>query len=433
VVDSEWSAVSVLQDTHECISGSFALIEAAKVGVIPGLDILDRIAPKTYGTAFCVLDGEARVQLAARLDACIREASELASPLPAVEITLRITRNTEVEYTWHSLNELSKSSRTLQDSLAELARNEDDFDARQRRLHDTYEAFLSTLTQSTAAMVLEAFKLDGLQTLVEAMPQLAEQWTKFLKAPSASPTSALRNFGLLLASVLTRQPGRLDEALELYDALVGKLSYVQIRYTAADLPLEGVALWWATDNAVVNERRFARLDRCQNDHELAQEAAEALYAEKNEILDAYIRDRLQSPLPVDVARAIAVAGFSDNEQLAFDVLRTHESSMGLLGDAAKTCRYAMDRHQWAKHWFQAMQTAHSDEEFWAASVLFLKVVDARFDVLHQNTPKGNDVFRLWWWSVERQLKNRVDRWAEKRKKTLFGAEVPTPIFMLASL
>jgi hypothetical protein len=317
--------------------------------------------------------------------------------------------------------------------LAELARNEDDFNARQRRLHDTYEAFLSTLTQSTAAMVLEAFKLDGLQTLVEAMPRLAEQWTKLLKAPSASPKSALRNFGLLLASVLTRQPGRLDEALELYDALVDKRSYVQIRYTAADLPLEAMVLWWATDNAVVNERRFARLDRCQNDHELAQEAAAALYAEKNEILDAYIRERLQFPLPVDVARAIAVAGFSDNEQLASDVLRTHESNMGLLGDAAKTCRYAVDRHQWAKHWFQAMQTAHSEEAFWAASVLFLKVVDARFDVLHLDTPKGNDVFSQWWWSVERQLKNRLDRWAEKRKKTLFGAGLPTPIFMLASL
>lgn len=433
VVDSEWSAVSVLQDTHEYISGSFALIEAAKVGVIPGLGILDRIAPKTYGTAFCVLDGEARVQLAARLDACIREASEFASPLPAVEITLRITRNTEVEYAWHSLNELSKPSRTLQDSLAELARNEDDFNARQRRLHDTYEAFLSALTQSTAAMVLEAFELDGLQTLVEAMPQLAEQWTKLLKAPSASPTAALRNFGLLLASALTRQPGRLGEALELYDALVDRVSYVQIRYTAADLPLEAVALWWAADEAAVNERRFARLDRCQNDHELAQEAAAALYAEKSEILDAYIRDRLQASLPVDVARAITIAGFSDNEQLASDVLRTHENSMGLLGDAAKTCRYAMDRHQWAKHWLQAMQTAHSEEEFWAASVLFLKVVDARFDVLHLDTPKGNDVFSQWWWSVERQLKNRLDRWAEKRKKTLFGAGAPTPIFMLASL
>jgi hypothetical protein len=433
VVDSEWSAASVSQDTHEYISGSFALIEAAKGGVIPDLDILDRIAPKTYGTAFCVLDREARVQLAARLDACIREASGFASPLPAVEITLRITRNSEVEYARYSLNELSKPSRTLQDSLAELARNEDDFNARQRRLHDTYEAFLSTLTQSTAAMVLEAFKLDGLQTLVEAMPRLAEQWTKLLKAPSASPKSALRNFGLLLASVLTRQPGRLDEALELYDALVDKRSYVQIRYTAADLPLEAMVLWWATDNAVVNERRFARLDRCQNDHELAQEAAAALYAEKNEILDAYIRERLQFPLPVDVARAIAVAGFSDNEQLASDVLRTHESNMGLLGDAAKTCRYAVDRHQWAKHWFQAMQTAHSEEAFWAASVLFLKVVDARFDVLHLDTPKGNDVFSQWWWSVERQLKNRLDRWAEKRKKTLFGAGLPTPIFMLASL
>lgn len=429
VVDSDWSAAAVDQETHEYISGSFALIEAAKLGVIPGMDILDRIAPKTYGTAFCFLDEAAREQLAARLDACLREASAFDSPLPPVVITLQITRKTKVEYEWHSLEELPGSPRTLQDSLAELARTKGDFDARQQRLHDAYEAFRRKLTLSTAAVVLEAFKLEGLQTLVEAMPQLAERWATLLTVPTAAPQFALRNFGLLLATALSGQPSKLDEALELYDALVDKVSYVQVRYTAADLPLEVVALWWATDEAKVNIRRFTRLDRCQNDHALAQEAAAALYAGKGEILDAYIQDRLQSPLPVDIARAITVAGFSDNEQLASDVLRAHESDMGLLGEAAKTCRYAMDRHRWAKHWFHAMQTAHSEEDFWAASVLFLKVVDARFDALHRDTPTGNDVFKQWWWSVERQIENRFARWAEKRKKTLFGSGLPAPIFV----
>lgn len=431
VVDSGWSAATVSQESREYISGSFALIEAAKLGVIPGTDILDRITPKTYGTAFCHLKGEAREQLAARLDACIRETSELDSPLPPVMITLQITRSTETEYAWHSLDEQPKSPRTLQDSMAEFAESTESFNARQQRLQDAYEAFRRTLTLSTAAVVLEAFKLDGLQTLVEAMPQLAENWARLLKAPFAKPRYASRNFGLLLASALTRQPGKLNEALELYDVLVDKASYVQIRYTAADLPLEAVALWWATDEAKVNNRRFARLDRCQNDHELALDAAAALYAGKGEILDAYIQDRLQSSLPVDIARAITMAGFSDSEQLASDVLRTHENSMGLLGDAAKAYRYAMDRHRWAKHWFQAMQTAHSEEDFWAASVLFLKVVDARFDARHRDTPTGGDVFNQWWWSVERQIKNRFDKWAEKRKKTLFGSDLPAPIFVSA--
>jgi hypothetical protein len=429
VVDSGWSAATVPQESREYISGSFALIEAAKLGVIPGTDILDRITPKTYGTAFCHLESEAREQLAARLDACIREASELDSPLPPVVITLQINRNTETEYAWHSLNEQPKSARTLQVSFAELAESTDDFDARQQRLHDAYEAFRHTLTLSTAAVVLEAFKLDGLQTLVEAMPQLAERWTTLLKVPSVRPRCALRNFGLLLATALSRQPGKLGDALELYDVLVNKASYMQIRYTAALLPLEAVALWWAADETEVNDRRFVRLDRCPNDHELAQEAAAALYAGKGEILDAYIRDRLQSSLPVDIARAITVAGFSGNEQLASEVLRAHESDMGLLGEAAKTCRYAMDRHRWAKHWFQTVQTARSEEDFWAASVLFLKVVDARFDALHRDTPTGSDVFNQWWWSVERQVKNRLDKWAVKRKKTLFGTGVPAPIFM----
>jgi hypothetical protein len=429
VVDSGWSAATLPNDGQECISGSFALIEAAKMGVVVGTNILDRITPKGYGTAFFYLDREAREQLAARLDACIREASNFDAPLPPVEITLRINRNTAAEYARHSLNELPRPQHTLHDTLAEFAESNSHFNVRQQRLHDAYEAFHRTMNPQTAAMVLEAFKLDGLQTVVEVMPQLAERWTTLLKVPSATPRCALRNFGLLLATALSRQPGKLGDALELYDVLVNKASYMQIRYTTALLPLEAVALWWATDEAKVNNRRFVRLDRCANDHELAQEAATALYAGKGEILDTYIRDRLQSSLPVDIARAITVAGFSGNEQLASEVLRAHESDMGLLGEAAKTCRYAMDRHRWAKHWFQTMQTARNAEDFWAASVLFLKVVDARFDALHRDTPIGSDFFTQWWWSVERQIKNRLDKWAVKRKKTLFGTGVPAPIFM----
>lgn len=428
LAESGWSAAKVAQDSREYISGSIALIKAAKLGLIPGTDIVDRITPKTYGIAFFHLDAEAREQLAIRLDACIREASGFDAPLPPVDMSLQITRNTALEYAWHSLNEAPKPPQTMHDFFTAPSVGIDDFKIRQQRLRDAYEAFRSTLTLQAAVVVLEAFDLDGLQELIHTMPHLAEGWVRLMKVPTIARLSALRNFGLLLASALTRQNGKLDEALDLYEAIANKTSYVQIQYTAAQLPLEAVTLWRAADNTKVNERRFSRLDRCQNDHEIAQEAAAALYAGKSEILDDYIRERLGAPMPVDIARAITVAAFSDNTLLAAEVLQIHETNKGLLGDAAKACRFAMNRHEWAKHWFETMQTAGSSENFWTASVLFLKVVDGRFDALHRDTPAGGDVFNQWW-SVERQMKNRFVRWTEKRKKTLFGMPTPAEIYV----
>lgn len=430
LAESGWSAAKVAQDSREYISGSIALIHAAKLGIIPGTDILDRITPKTYGIAFRHLDADAREQLAIRLDACIREASGFDAPLPSVEISLQISRNTELEYAWHSLNEAPKPPQTMHDFFtASSPVGLDDFKIKQQRLRDAYETFRGSLTRQAAAVVLEAFDLDGLQTLVQTMPHLAGGWARLLKAPSTARQFALRNFGLLLASALTRQNGKLGEALDLYETVVNKTSYVQIQYTAARLSLEAVALWRSADDAKVNVLRFARLDRCQNDHEIAQETAAALYAGKSAILDGYICERLCALLPVDIARAITVAGFSDNKFLANDILGTHEKNEGLLGEAAKACRFAFDRHVWAKHWFEVMQTADGPEKFWTASVLFLKVVDGRFEALNRDTPTGGVVFNQWWWSVDREVRNRVDKWAEKRKKSLFGMEAPAEIYV----
>ena len=241
---------------------------------------------------------------------------------------------------------------------------------------------------------------------------------------------ALRNFWLLVASALTHVTGRLKEAVDLLSVLQNESSYVQIRYTAAHLPLESVALWWATDDLEVNKLRFARLDRCANDHDLAVGAAAALYTGKAAILKAYVQDRLMSPIPADVALAITVIGFSDDEQLASEVLADYDSSKGLLGTAAETCRSAMDRHRWTKHWFGAMQTASSEECFWTASSLFLKIVDARFDALHRNDLSGTEVFNVWWWSVERRVQRRFEKWSDKRKKTLLGSKAPKTIYLL---
>lgn len=430
VVASGWSAAPLPRTGREHIAGSIALIQAANTGVVRGTEVLSRIAPETFGAACGQLDREAVEQLASMLDACVRAASGFDVPLPPIEIVLTVTRSIDTTEARHSLSEPASAALSVADTLRRLSEREEEFDARQKKLGANYDIFRASVNPQTAALVLEAFNLDELQTVLRVAPGLAQGWIDLLRSRTVSGRRALRNFGLLLASALTHMTGKLKDAVDLLSLLQNDGSYVHIRYTTAHLPLESVALWWASDDLEVDNLRFERLDRCVNDHDLALEAAAALYAGKATVLEAYIQDRLKSPIPADVARAIAVIGFADDEQLASKVLANYDGTEGLLGTAAATCKFAIDRHRWSKHWFRTMQTATSGEDFWAASTLFLKVVDARFDALHRDDLIGTDVFNAWWWSVERRVQRRFEKWSDKRKQTLFGAKAPNAIYLL---
>lgn len=429
VVASEWSAAPLPRTGREHITGSIALIQAANSGVVRGTEVLSRIAPETFGAACGQLDREAVEQLASMLDACVHTASRFDVPLPPIEIVLTVTHGINTTEARHSLSEPASAALSVADTMRRLSEGEVEFDARQKKLHATYDTFRASVNPQTAALVLEAFKIDELQTMFRVVPELAQGWIDLLRSRTVLGRRALRNFGLLLASALTHMTGKHKDAVDLLSLLQNDGSYVHVRYTAAHLPIESVALWWASDELKVDNLRFERLDRCMNDHDLSLEAATALYTGKATVLEAYIQDRLKSPIPADVARAITVIGFADNEQLASKVIANYDAAEGLLGIAAATCKFAIDRHRWSKHWFRTMQTATSKEDFWAASTLFLKVVDARFDALHRDDLSGTEVFNAWWWSVERRVQRRFEKWSDKRKQTLFGAKAPNAIYL----
>lgn len=425
VVASGWTSWTVSRSTREHITGSVALIESARRGLVAGSEIYSRIAPETFGVACTRLDDASVEQLAAMLDACVRAAAGLEVPLPPVEIFLTITRATDARY---SLEEAGPEPKSFVEALRGISERESEFDARQKRLGDAYEAFKNQLTPQMAAVVLDAFHLEEIRAILRVAPVLAQSWIALLRGTTPPHRRALRNFGLYVACTLTHgeEPSK---GIELLTLLQEDASFVQVRYTLAGLPLEAVALWWSADGADVNQLRFARLDACKNDHELALEAAAAIYASKAAILKAYVHDRLSSPHPVSVARAITVAGFSDDPLFASEVIENFDGDEGLLVTAAQSSRYAMDRHRWSNHWFDKMLAAITEEDFWTASVLFLKVVDARFDAKHRDEPVGTEVFNTWWWSVERRLRWRFDKWAVKRKKTLFGSKAPNSIYL----
>lgn len=428
VVASDWRSESASWSTRERIAGSVALIEAARLGVVAASEIYPRIAPETLGTACAQLDDESIKELAVLLDACVRAAYDFEVPLPPVEIILSISRTSDATNARYSLEEVGTAPKSFDDALETLDEGESAFYARETRLRDAFDAFKAQLSPQAATVVLDAFGLEEIHAILRVAPHVVNGWIALLRSASVTRRRALRNFGFYLACALTHGESS-SEGCELLTVLQEDTSFVQVRHTLAGLPLEAVALWRSADGAELNRLRFARLDACGSDQELALEAATAIYAEKSSILETYVRDRLNSLLPIDIARAITVAGFSEDALLASEVAANIDGDEGLLVTAARSSRYAMDRHQWSKHWFYKMLAANTEAEFWAASVLFLKVVDARFDAEHRDEPVGSEVFNTWWWSVERRLRGRFEKWADKRKKTLFGSKVPDSIYL----
>lgn len=428
VVVSEWTSSRVSQTTREHIMGSIALIEAARNGLASVDEILPRIAPETFGTACARLDDASVEKLASMLDACVRAASGFDIPPPPVEMVLAITRTTDAINAQMNLEEVSTASASFLDALKNFSDDQSEFDTRQKRLHDSYWAFAKQLTPEMAAVVLNACDLDGIHAIMRVAPSLVQSWIVQLSGAPTPTRWALRNFGLFVACALTK--GEMpSKGVELLTLLQKNASFVHVQYTLAGLPLEAVSVWKSADSVETNQLRFARLDACNNDQALALEAATAIYVKKERILKDYVHERMRSSLPIDIARAITVAGFSNDTLLASDLVEKFDDDEGFLVTAARSSRYAMERHQWCKHWFNKMLFATTEENFWTASILFLKVVDGRFEAEHQDKPIGTDVFNAWWWSVERRLERRFDKWADKRKKTLFGSKVPDLIYL----
>jgi hypothetical protein len=70
-----------------------------------------------------------------------------------------------------------------------------------------------------------------------------------------------------------------------------------------------------------------------------------------------------SPRP-NIARAIIVAGFSNDTLWAIETIDAHKDDLGYLGEAYKAAKFAMDRLRWSKHWAALIRSATTETDLW---------------------------------------------------------------------
>lgn len=426
VVTSGWSAAGATSDRgYEIWYGSCVILEAAARGMIPYDEALSRCAPQLYGRAATKLGVNAARAVSRLVDASIRRAIDLELAVPVPDI--KLSQNDGAEPIRYRVSEKSSVSSDPSEALRLLSEDNEAFEERQKRIQAAFDAFDTALTKAQASIIIDGLQIQEFDVIVAADRKRAESWFDLFMSLPKTRLAAIHNIALLLAHALADEDS--DRASRLFIALDDSEPLVRITYGRGDITLDAMALWSAKDHLVLEGLRFDRLDRARNDDELALEVLAALWNDKQALLQRYIEARLQTGQPAEMARALMVAGFSDNNKFNDEVLARYQNTPGFLGSAQLAAIYAYKRNAWSVHWYGRMREAKKPEDFWCYSVLFTKIVDGRFDVWRVGGLDDGEPYRMFWPSVKGRLKHRCEKWRSQREKKLFGEDAPSKLFL----
>ena len=428
VAESNWKATDTeTENSFESWYGSVALLEAAAKGLIAHDKVLHRISARLYGRAAVMLDLYAVRDIASRIDASINQAADLDDDFIAPDIELQVHPSAPYEPSMFSVSERPSEAKDINETMRRLSESAEAFEQRQRRNYDAFLEFKANLTQAKARIILDHLSLEEFATVVETADEFADRWHRLFMSISEAKLPAVHNLALLLAYALGRKAPA--KAEELFRRIKDSEPLVRFTFGRAGVQLDAMAIWAGVRNPVLDDLRFARLDRAGTDHDLSLEVHAALLNGQQELLTTYIEAKLRKEEPAEISRGIMVVGFSDQSEFNDEILKRYEGSAGLIGSAHKAAKYAYERNVWARHWFEMMCQTDDNTNFWRYAVLFLKIVDGRFDVWYSNYERKGSPMKSFGPSIKSRLNIRFVRWENHRNKKLFGSDAPASIFL----
>ena len=302
-------------------------------------------------------------------------------------------------------------------------------DSSKRRVRDRefFNAFARRLRKWSAEIVMYLPSLEAFEEIVRSGENAVDQWIETFKSASDRQVSLLRGVALSLAHAVRETAP--DETVALLRRVKDIDSMVRHTCAPTGVGLDAFVSWSAADTEDVVRLCFERLDDAGNDHEIAFEVLAALAAGRDVLLSRFVDERWNSREPEGMARALMVLGFSRPHVCMRWDLDAMRFDHGLLGEAWKAAKYAWDRDQWARHWFGEMCAARRPLEFWRCSVLFAKIVDARFKLWRSDYDTSGELMCSFEASIGQEIGNRLKRWRSHREKKLFGGRVPADVFL----
>lgn len=423
-VQSDWTSADSRESFYSDFFGSLIMIRAAEEELTSWSEALPRVSARTYGLA-AERGGEQASRIVAEL---IRRSIDSTlgrdDDLPAGrQVEIGIPSRDQAEPVLASVRDepvQAETAESLLDASARLAE-------RHRRGKAFFEKFAARLRRWNAEIVMYQPSLEAFDEIVRSSEDLADRWIDQFRSASDPQVSLLRGVALSLAhAVRERSP---DETAALLRRVKDIHSVVRHTHDSTGVDLGAFVTWSTADTEDIIRLCFERLDEAGNDHEISFEVLAALAADRDVLLSRFIEERWNSSEPEAMARALMVLGFSRPQVAARRDLDAMRFDHGFLGEAWKSAKYAWERDQWARHWFGRMCSAERRVEFWRYSILFTKIVDARFRLWRSEFDTSNELMCSFEASIGQDIKNRLKRWRSHREKKLFGGRVPAGVFL----
>jgi hypothetical protein len=282
-----------------------------------------------------------------------------------------------------------------------------------------------SLTEKNIRILIDHIDLKSFGEILSGHSQVLEKWAKIFLSMGARDICWLRNFALATARFLIDHNAEL--AINLFEALKSMDSFVTISM-GDGLTFEHQAVWSCPPSDYAHKLWDSRIKASQDDAELFLEVLAAERYGASLFIREYVKKSKESEEALNIRYAITIARFSSQYEHMKTFLDGYESSISHVGNTAKKAHENYMRANWSEHWFQKMHDAESQEEFWLAMKLTVRVADARLSI-NQTACSIDDTWACYQPIFSKERQKRINKCQTKRKKTLLGTEVPTPIFL----
>jgi hypothetical protein len=428
VVNSGWNANNIeIENDFEEWYGSLALLKAASKDLIVHSEVLERISTRLYGRAVLLLEGDIVREIASRINASINKIIDLDDDFIVPDIEIQLHPSNFSEPSRFSVNERLSKTNNLKEIIMRLSEDNKAFEQRQIHCNDAFLEFKANLTKLKARIVLDYLSLEEFENLIAKAEGFADCWYNLFMNINESKLPSVHNLILLLAHALGGKAPK--KAEELFCRIKTSRPLVKFSFSRAGVQLDSMATWAGIRNLILDKLRFMRLDRASTDHYLFLEVLAAQLNGQQELLTKYIKEKLCKEEPAEISRGLMVVGFSNQSEFNDLILKKYESNVGLIKSAQKAAKYAYERNIWAQYWFEEMCKTNNNDEFWRYSILFLKIVDGRFEVWHSKYEEKGKSIQSFGIPLKNRLKNRFEKWKNYRNKMLFGLDAPAQIFL----
>ena len=416
-----WSANKESVKQYEEFYGSWVLIKAYKLGIATFPEIFERCSIKVLIasiTSFHPIEQQVIAESVNSAFNCLIKKSDQIEK-PVFDVTFR-----ENEYGGPPYSSLDGLKHLHQKKHLPSYETHEEFVTRQRLLGEAFDKFEAELDPNIALFILNLLQISDVENISNIAPELIRDWSKQLQQTN-NPYFA-DSLCYLVATVVSKQTPA--EAKKLFIKAGALDSFVNITYRNG-LTLQRKAIWSSSRDGALEDLRISRLNNAVSDHEIAMEVLAAETFDRGDLIAKYVYDALSKKHPYIKARAIMIAGFSNQTDLFSEQLIAAAQESGLLGNVARTALEAHQRCCWSKHWAKKMINAKSAEDFWCSSLLLAKTVDGRIELLLNAQTSFGHYWTQYQRAIAGQTKARAKKWETKRKETFLGMKSVNKSFM----